>query len=40
MGVMHGADVDWLPILRRTVGAAAIVMALAVVGSLIGLSKS
>ena len=28
---MHGADVDWLPILRRTVGAAAIVMALAVV---------
>jgi len=31
MGVMHWADIDWLPILRRTVGAAAIVMALAVV---------
>jgi len=28
---MHWADIDWLPILRRTVGAAAIVMALAVV---------
>jgi hypothetical protein len=31
MGVMHSADIDWLPNLRRTVGAAAIVMALAVV---------
>ena len=28
---MHWADVNWLPILRRTVGAAAVVMALAVV---------
>ena len=28
---MHWADADWLPILRRTVGAAAVVMALAVV---------
>lgn len=28
---MHWADVDWLPILRRTVGAAAMMMALAVV---------
>jgi hypothetical protein len=28
---MHWTDIDWLPILRRTVGVAAVVMALAVV---------
>jgi hypothetical protein len=31
MGVMHRADIDWLPILRRTVGAAATLVALGVV---------
>lgn len=36
MDGMHLADVDWLPILRRTVGAAAILMALAVVGVWVG----
>lgn len=36
MDAMHLADVDWLPILRRTVGAAAVAMALAVVGVWLG----
>lgn len=33
---MHLAELDWLPILRRSVGAAAVVMALAVIGVWLG----
>ena len=33
---MHLADLDWLPILRRIVGTAAVAMALAVIGVWVG----
>ena len=36
MDGMHSPDTDWLPILRRTVGVAAIVMALGVVAVWVG----